>query len=68
MRVNAFNKLETKTKLRTGEELALGWLVDVVGDLGPQRTLGTPGDPPEELEEVAEEQEAWVYLLRLLPP
>lgn len=40
----------------------------MVGDLGPRRPLGTPGDPPEELEEVAEEQEAWVHLLRLLPP
>ncbi|TWW56333.1 hypothetical protein D4764_08G0003200 [Takifugu flavidus] len=29
--------------------------------------LGTPGDPPDELEEVAEERD-WASLLRLLPP
>ncbi|TWW56604.1 hypothetical protein D4764_08G0005910 [Takifugu flavidus] len=30
--------------------------------------LGTPGDPPDELEEVAGEREVWASLLRLLPP
>ncbi|TWW64297.1 hypothetical protein D4764_03G0013050 [Takifugu flavidus] len=59
--------LRRKAGLSLRDREASGKTQDTLERLCLSTGLGTPGDPPDELEEVAGEREVWASLLRLLP-